>query len=197
MARPVNLRFSIRVPTSSGQQHPPVMKAYVIYNGKAVIRNCLLKRPEDAPPPVRLETAGVRCYNQDIKIYRAKQHERNNQSHGIRTEDYRRIAKGYFAQRESLKIQQHGHRMGRFVNGLGQAHLTLEDPEVINVPGIREYPLTLECRVLYSQEQELGKIPRDIRDKMYPQDVDGSFCMANRDAHTAYIGEIVAAYIIR
>lgn len=90
-----------------------------------------------------------------------------------------------------------GTQSGHDIDKVSEAHLTLEDPEIISVPGIREYPLTLECRVLYSQEQELAKIPQDIRDKMYPQDVDGSFCMANRDAHTAYIGEIVAAYIIR
>ena len=41
------------------------------------------------------------------------------------------------------------------------------------------------------------KLPKDIREQMYPQDVDGTYCMANRDAHTAYIGEIVAAYMIR
>ena len=57
--------------------------------------------------------------------------------------------------------------------------------------------MTLECKVLYSQKQELEKLPDDIREKMYPQDVDGSYPMANRDAHTAYIGEIVAAYIIK
>ncbi len=78
-----------------------------------------------------------------------------------------------------------------------EAHLTLENPEKISVPGIKEYPLTLECKVLYSQRQELESIPDDIREKMYPQGVDGTYPMANRDAHTAYIGEIVAAYIIR
>ncbi len=65
------------------------------------------------------------------------------------------------------------------------------------MPGIKEYPLTLECKVLYSQRQELESIPEDIREKMYPQDVGGTYPMANRDAHTAYIGEIVAAYIIK
>ena len=75
--------------------------------------------------------------------------------------------------------------------------MTLEPPEAVHVPGIREYPLTLECRILYSQKQELEKLPKDIREQMYPQDVDGTYCMANRDAHTAYIGEIVAAYMIR
>lgn len=90
-----------------------------------------------------------------------------------------------------------GTQSGRDVDKETAAHLTLEPPEAVYVPGIREYPLTLECRILYSQKQELEKLPKDIREQMYPQDVDGTYCMANRDAHTAYIGEIVAAYMIR
>ncbi|MCM1220228.1 MAG: flavin reductase [Lachnospiraceae bacterium] len=90
-----------------------------------------------------------------------------------------------------------GTQSGRDVDKEAEARLTLANPEIISVPGIKEYPLTLECKVLYSQKQELEKIPTDIREKMYPQDVDGTYCMANRDAHTAYIGEIVAAYIIK
>lgn len=90
-----------------------------------------------------------------------------------------------------------GTQSGRDVDKETEAHLTLETPEIISVPGIKEYPLTLECRILYSQEQVLERIPEDIRERMYPQDVDGTYYMANRDAHTAYIGEIVAAYIIR
>lgn len=90
-----------------------------------------------------------------------------------------------------------GSQSGRNIDKETAAPLTLEDPEVINVPGVKEYPLTLECKILYTQKQELENIPADIREKMYPQDVDGTHPMANRDAHTAYIGEIVAAYIIR
>ncbi len=90
-----------------------------------------------------------------------------------------------------------GTQSGRDVDKETAAHLTLEPPEVVHVPGIKEYPLTLECRILYSQKQELERIPKDIREQMYPQDVDGTYYMANRDAHTAYIGEIVAAYMIR
>ena len=74
--------------------------------------------------------------------------------------------------------------------------LTLEEPETIRTPGVSEYPITLECRVLYAQRQELSAIPAEIRAAMYPQDVDGTAPMANRDAHTAYIGQIVDAYII-
>ncbi len=64
---------------------------------------------------------------------------------------------------------------GRDIDKAVEAHLTLENPEKISVPGIKEYPLTLECKVLYSQRQELESIPDDIREKMYPQDVDGTY----------------------
>ena len=68
---------------------------------------------------------------------------------------------------------------------------------MIKTPGIRQYPLTLECRILYVQDQDLAKIPADIRERAYPQDVPGTNPMANRDFHTMYVGEIVDAYIIR
>ena len=101
-------------------------------------------------------------------------------------------------------------RQGRYTKGqldktgeftvsvpLKEAGLELEDAETINTPGIRQYPLTIECKVLYAQDQDLSQIPEDIREKMYPQDVDGSYPMANRDFHTMYVGEIVDAYVIR
>ena len=90
-----------------------------------------------------------------------------------------------------------GTQSGRDIDKEIEAKLTLEPPVAINVLGIKEYPLTLECKVLYSQKQELEKIPADIREQMYPQDVDGTYFMANQDPHTAYIGEIVATYIIK
>ena len=71
------------------------------------------------------------------------------------------------------------------------------EPEIIHTPGIQQYPLTIECRVLYAQRQDLSLIPQDIREKAYPQDVDGTYPTVNRDAHTMYVGEIVDAHIIR
>ena len=68
---------------------------------------------------------------------------------------------------------------------------TLEEPGDNGVPGIKEYPLTLECKVLYSQDQDLESIPADIRAKFYPEGEDGA------DIHTAYVGLITDAYIIR
>ncbi len=90
-----------------------------------------------------------------------------------------------------------GGLSGRDVDKVKEAGLTLAEPSVNHTPGIREYPLTLECRVLYSQRMDLAAIPEDIRQRAYPQDVDSTEPMANRDVHTVYIGEIVAAYILR
>ncbi len=90
-----------------------------------------------------------------------------------------------------------GQLSGNDVDKAAETHLTLEDPKANNTPGIREYPLTLECKILYAQEQKLSQIPEDIRAKMYPQDIDGSDPGANKDPHTAYIGQILDAYIIR
>ncbi len=89
-----------------------------------------------------------------------------------------------------------GMKSGRNVDKVKEAGLTLVDAETNHTPAVLEYPLTIECEVLYSQKQDLPSIPEDIRQSSYPQDVDGSAPLANRDAHTAYIGKIVNAYIL-
>ena len=73
---------------------------------------------------------------------------------------------------------------------------TLEASELVGAPGIRELPLTLECKVIYRQLQDRSAIPEDIRVRNYPEDADSSAPGANRDYHIAYYGEIVKAYII-
>ena len=90
-----------------------------------------------------------------------------------------------------------GGQSGFNIDKVSKAGLVLEDARTIHTPGVRQYPLTLECRILYAQDQDLSRIPDDIRERMYPQDVPGTHPMANRDCHTMYVGEIVDAYIIR
>lgn len=90
-----------------------------------------------------------------------------------------------------------GSQSGRDIDKAEKAHLSLVEPSVIHTPGVKQYPLTLECRVLYAQPQDLSLLPEDIREEMYPQDIPSTDPMANRDAHTAYIGRIVSAYIIQ
>ena len=90
-----------------------------------------------------------------------------------------------------------GTKSGHDMDKIKEIGLTLEESEKISVPGIKELPLTLECKVLYQQEQDRNAIPYDIVESCYPADVDSSFHGANKDYHTAYYGEIVNAYIIQ
>lgn len=90
-----------------------------------------------------------------------------------------------------------GTKSGHNVDKIKEIGLTLEQSEKISVPGIKELPLTLECKVLYKQEQDKYAIPKDIVKDCYPADVDSSFHGANKDYHTAYYGEIINAYIIQ
>ncbi len=90
-----------------------------------------------------------------------------------------------------------GWQSGNDIDKVAEAGLELEEPQTINTPGVRQYPLTIECKILYSQDQDLSKIPAEIVEKSYPQDVPGTYPMANKDIHTMYVGEIVDAYIIK
>ena len=90
-----------------------------------------------------------------------------------------------------------GTKTGRDIDKINDLNLTLESPEVISVPGIKELPLTLECKVIYKQMQDEKQITQENKDKFYPPNIDSSFAGANRDYHIAYYAEIVAAYIIQ
>jgi len=89
-----------------------------------------------------------------------------------------------------------GTKSGHVTDKIKELKLTLEAPNIISVPAIKELPLTLECRVIYKQKQDEGQITQENKNECYPQDVESSFHGANRDFHTAYYGEIVNAYIV-
>lgn len=89
-----------------------------------------------------------------------------------------------------------GTKSGREVDKIKELGLTPEPPQSISVPGIKELPLTLECRVIYNQKQNEQQIPQEIKKDFYPQSVASVFHGSNKDYHTAFYGEIVSAYII-
>lgn len=89
-----------------------------------------------------------------------------------------------------------GGKSGRDIDKIKEAGLTIVDPEEISVPAIKEFPLTLECRVMYAQKQDLSLLDEEINSTLYPKNIDGTAVGANRDPHTTYYGEIVSAYII-
>lgn len=83
-----------------------------------------------------------------------------------------------------------GTKSGRDLDKIKELGLHLEEPLNISVPGIKELPLTLECKVVYRNKQPVETIPKEIQDRYYPVK-DGV-----QDFHYAYYGEIVGAYII-
>lgn len=84
-----------------------------------------------------------------------------------------------------------GSKSGRDKDKIKELGLHLEEGEKISVPGIKELPLTLECKVIYKQDQVLDYLEEESRSHYY---APGS--RDENDYHTAYYGEIVDAYII-
>lgn len=70
---------------------------------------------------------------------------------------------------------------------ISEAGLTLAEPDAVSVPAIRDFPLTLECKVIYKQEQDASQLPEVIREQFYSID---------ECEHISYFGEIVDAYVI-
>ena len=79
-----------------------------------------------------------------------------------------------------------GTKSGRDTDKIADLGLTLEEGEQISVPGIKELPLTLECKVIYKQDQDPKAVNEEATARYYPEG----------DYHTAYYGQIMAAYII-
>ena len=89
-----------------------------------------------------------------------------------------------------------GSKSGRDIDKAKEIGITYEEPEMISVPGVKELPLTLECKIVYKQKQDMSAMIEENRAKFYPQDVDSLFIGSNKDTHVAYYGEIVNAYVI-
>lgn len=84
-----------------------------------------------------------------------------------------------------------GRQSGRDTDKIAAAGLTPVPSEQIAAPGIREFPLTLECRVIYAQRQDVACFAGELGERIYAPGPDGK-----RDLHTTYFGQILDAYII-
>ena len=82
-----------------------------------------------------------------------------------------------------------GSKSGRDLDKLAKAGVHLVDAEIVRPPAIKELPLTFECRVVYSQLQEIKDISSRFK-KFYPDEGEHSA------PHVAYYGEILKAYLI-
>ena len=90
-----------------------------------------------------------------------------------------------------------GSVSGRDVDKVAVNSLTLVEGDKVSVPAIKEYPLTLECRVIYKQLQDENAISAEDKARFYPAGAGRDNPGCNADYHIAYVGEIVAAYIVR
>lgn len=85
-----------------------------------------------------------------------------------------------------------GTQSGRDIDKVKTLGLTLEDGQTVSVPGIKQLPLTLECKVIYKQDQDLSALCQESRARCYKPGTSDE-----TDFHTAYYGEITAAYILK
>lgn len=84
-----------------------------------------------------------------------------------------------------------GTRSGRDLDKVKELGLTLEEPLTGSVPAIRQLPLTLECKVIYKQDQDPAAIDPKCDERYYAKGTPNE-----GDYHTAYYGQITAAYIV-
>lgn len=84
-----------------------------------------------------------------------------------------------------------GTKSGRDMDKIKELGLTLADSETVSVPGIRELPLTVECRVIYKQEQDPAAIDPVCYNQFYAAGTHNE-----GDHHTVYYGQITGAYIL-
>lgn len=84
-----------------------------------------------------------------------------------------------------------GRNSGRDMDKIETLGLSLIPSSCVSVPGIRQLPLTLECKVLYQQKQNLNGLPDAVLSRFYPEILE----TGARDYHIAFYGEIVNAYI--
>lgn len=84
-----------------------------------------------------------------------------------------------------------GTKSGRDMDKIKELGLTLVEGQTVSVPAIAELPLTLECKVIYQQDQDLSALNPAYREHSYPAGT-----VEENNFHTAYYGEITAAYIL-
>lgn len=85
-----------------------------------------------------------------------------------------------------------GTNSGRDMDKIKALNLTTVDSLTVSVPAIKECPITLECRVVHKQLQDISVLDNTLREKYYPQNGKGE----GWDSHIAFFGYIQKAYIL-
>lgn len=80
-----------------------------------------------------------------------------------------------------------GKYSGRNIDKIKELKLHTNKCRKIKGIGIKECPMTLECKIIYCYDQQSQKLDESIKNRFYPQD---------NLYHSVYYAEIVDAYII-
>ena len=81
-----------------------------------------------------------------------------------------------------------GSKSGRDVDKFEMAGLTRVDSDLVKSPAIQEFPLTIECKVVYKSTEEISAIDPKFS-KFY-------LTMGHVTPHVAFFGEILKSYVI-
>lgn len=82
-----------------------------------------------------------------------------------------------------------GSKSGRDMDKIAKAGLHVVEADIVRPPAIKEFPITLECRVVFTQLQPIKEISSRFK-KFYVENT------AHSEPHVAYYGEILKSYII-
>jgi len=86
-----------------------------------------------------------------------------------------------------------GTESGRDVDKVEKLDISLVKGKNIETPGLKELPLTLECKIIYRQFQDKEMMIEEIKDRFYPKYKLEEY----KKYHTMFYGEVVSAYIIK
>ncbi len=89
-----------------------------------------------------------------------------------------------------------GSLSGRDVHKDEELGLTLVPGDTVSVPGIKEVPATLECKVIYRQMLDGNALPSDIRERLYKGFGTAEGPDPEHELHAMFYGEVTASYVI-
>lgn len=85
-----------------------------------------------------------------------------------------------------------GTKSGRDMDKIRALGLQTVPGQTVSAPAIRQLPLTLECKVIYRQDQALSAMDPESLSRYYQAGTPNE-----GDFHTAYYGLITDAYILK
>lgn len=80
-----------------------------------------------------------------------------------------------------------GSKSGRDMNKFKELGLTEGESVSIKTPYIEEAPVHFECKIIYKDIVELGKLPREVESEVYP----------NKNVHMLYYGQVMGVYAVK